>query len=257
MSENQAKKPSPTAGKLIEYLDCPCEVFAPLKKDGEPLQAYQKASQDAAAAYVPLLIVPDEILLEHISLDFEGGGRPAFDPAEAAGLRSERLREAEKIDAQAFLEGRLLDLLGRNPKNSEPGPIEGDNILAHFSSHWDYENNRTRELILAKIPAAGPWELAAWLPMGGFNDCPPPEIQAAVMKRWFEKYGARPALVTCDAWEFRLPKPLADMDEALKLAYEHYAFCPDRVDQYGRDEYRVGNLADSLMKSALWYFSWE
>ena len=236
-------KASPMAEKLIEYLACPCEVFAPQKKDEAPLRALRQALNEARG-FSPLLIVPDEILAENLSLDFDGA---PFKPEQVATLRLERLREAERVDAEEFLRGR---------DHIEPGPVEGDNIVSYLSSHWDYENNQTHEVILAKIPTAKPWELAAWVPMGGFHNCRAPEEQAAVMKRWYEKYGARPVLVTCDAWEF-FAEPLSDRAEALNLAYEHYAFCPDRVDNYGREEYRVGNLADSLMKSGVWYFSWE
>jgi hypothetical protein len=54
------------------------------------------------------------------------------------------------------------------------------------------ENNHISEIILAKIPTTKPWELAAWIPMGGFNDCPTPSEQVAVFKRWYDVYGAVP-----------------------------------------------------------------
>ncbi len=233
--------------KLIQYLGAPHEVFAPAKNDGAIMEAWRAARlEGCAGGYTPLLIAPDETLLEHLSLDFEYDGQ--FSPGAAASLREQRLKEAAVLDPADFFE--------QFPK-PEPGPIEGDNILAHFSSHWDYENNQSHELLMARIPTRNPWELAAWLPMGGFNDCPAPEIQAAVMKLWHEKYGAEPALVTSWAWEFTLPRPLSDKNEALALAFQHYAFCRERVDDYGRGEYRLGNLADSLMKSAVWHFSWD
>lgn len=242
---------SKAAAKIIEYLGCPCEYFAPLKKDGAILAALQTALKEGEAqGFSPLLIVPDETLLENLLLDFgaELDSDYRFDPKQVAALRLERLEEAERVDAEEFLQRH---------EHMEPGPVEGDNILKYLSSHWDYDNNQTHEVILAKIPTAKPWELAAWLPMGGFNACPLPPYQVAVMKRWYETYEARPVLVSCDAWEFSVPQALADKAEALKLAYEHYAFCPDRVENYGREEYRLGNLADSLMKSKIWYFSWE
>jgi hypothetical protein len=233
--------------KLIEYLAVPHEVFAPAKNDGRIMEAYGAARRKGKGkGYTPLLIVPDETLWEYLALDFGDGLH--FTSGEATALREQRLKEAAGLDPADFFQ---------NARKSGPGPIEGDNILAYFTSHWDYENNQTFELILAEIPTKNPWELAAWLPMGGFNECPAPEIQVAVMKLWHEKYGAKPALVTSWAWELTVPKPLSDTNEALHLARQHYAFCPDRVDNYGRGEYHLGNLADSLMKSAIWYFSWE
>ncbi|UQZ90336.1 hypothetical protein C4J81_14435 [Deltaproteobacteria bacterium Smac51] len=253
------KKPSQLAEKFISYLGCPCEIFAGLEDDDEMVGAYKEAVEDGRAnGYIPLLIIPDETLFEQITIDFVDDSDLGFDPAEVASRRIEILKDAENVDAKACLDDLWLELTeGENSENYEPGPVEGDNILSYFSSYWDYDTNRTMEVILARIPAAHPWELAAWMPMGGFNDCTTPENQVAVMKRWHEKYGAMPALVASDAWEFTVPEPLSDKEEALKLAYEHYAFCFDRVEQYGRDEYKTGNLADSLMKSTVWYFWWD
>lgn len=233
------------ADKIVEYLACPCQIFPTAKSDAEILAAYEKAALEGKKeGYTPLIIVPDETLVEEqLELDEEG---PPF------ALRARRLAEAAEIAPEEFFAEYYED-----EDKPEPGPIEGDNVISYFSTHWDYENNRTEELILAKIPTENPWELAVWLPMGGFNSCPLPSEQAAIMKRWYEKYGARPAVVSSNTWEFAVPHPLTDKTEALALAFEHYAFCPDRAEGYARDAYTVGNLADSLMKSKIWFFWWD
>lgn len=241
---------SGAARAIVEYLGCPCEVFAPRKNEAEIFEAYHKAFEEGQSqGFTPLLIVPDDTLVEYMGEYLDEDDYDLAPALKMSFRRENYFEEMENFDPNTFFAQAVFC-------KAEPGPIEGDNILNNFTSHWDYDNNQTYEIILAKIPTTKPWELAIWLPMGGFNDCPLPDEQAALMKRWSEKYGARPVLVTCDAWEFSVPAPLADKAEALKLAYEHYAFCPDRVENYGRDEYSPGNLADSLMKSKIWYFSW-
>ena len=60
----------------------------------------------------------------------------------------------------------------------------------------------TYPLILAKIPVKHPWEIFAWLPFGGWNECPDtPELMAAA-KYWFERHGAVPAAMSHDELEF-------------------------------------------------------
>ena len=72
-------------------------------------------------------------------------------------------------------------------------------------------------------------------------------------KRWYEQYGAIPAVVTNDVLEFRLPRPV-DREAALALALEQYAWCSDIVEQ---GVGTIGALADTLARSTVWYFWWD
>lgn len=42
----------------------------------------------------------------------------------------------------------------------------------------------------------------AWLPMGGWNNCPTPFAMMMTARRWYEEYGAWPAAVSHDILEF-------------------------------------------------------
>jgi len=77
----------------------------------------------------------------------------------------------------------------------------------------------------------------------------------AVAKYWFEQHGAVPAAMTHDELEFLLPVPVSK-EKAMELAAEQYGFCPDIVDQE-QDDPTVGNLADVLWQSTVWYFWWD
>lgn len=108
-------------------------------------------------------------------------------------------------------------------------------------------------LCLVEIPTVNPWEVFAWLPFGGWNDCPDSEDMMAVFQYWYEKYGAVPACIGFDTLECIVPKPVSEAD-AMALAKEQYAFCSDIVEQ-GMGS--ISALAEELKQSTVWYFWWD
>ena len=64
------------------------------------------------------------------------------------------------------------------------GEMEGGYDNCRFSSYWNSDNNMTYPLILAKIPVKNPWEIFAYLPFGGWNECPNTPELMAVAKYW-------------------------------------------------------------------------
>ena len=49
---------------------------------------------------------------------------------------------------------------------------------------------------------------SAWLPFGGWNDCPDTHELMAAAKYWAERHGAVPAAMSHDELEFVLAKPV-------------------------------------------------
>ena len=135
------------------------------------------------------------------------------------------------------------------------GEMEGGYDNRRFSSYWNSDNNMTYPLILAKIPVKNPWEIFAYLPFGGWNECPNTPKLMAVAKYWFEQHGAVPAAMSHDELEFLLPAPVSE-EKAMDAAVELYGFCPDVIDQ-GPEDATVGALADVLRQSTVWYFWWD
>ena len=164
-------------------------------------------------------------------------------------------------DGQAVLE----ELIGQRKEEAEDddmdwdeeilGEMEGGYDNRRFSSYWNSDNNMTYPLILAKIPVKNPWEIFAYLPFGGWNECPNTPELMAVAKYWFEQHGAVPAAMTHDELEFLLPAPVSE-EKAMDAAVELYGFCPDVIDQ-GPEDATVGTLADVLRQSTVWYFWWD
>jgi hypothetical protein len=129
-------------------------------------------------------------------------------------------------------------------------PVAPQNSLNLFM--LDY--GECDDVVIAKIPVENPWEIAAWIPTGGFNACPSPAEQVAVFKYWYEQYGALPAVVTYDTWQMTLTNPPATKESAEALAMEQFAFCYDIVEQ-GTETVR--GLASTLINSKAWFFWWD
>ena len=239
------------AKKLIELLDCPCEHFPKGTDPGKVLNAYDDAfAKRELGGYTPMIIVPDELLLECI----EEGAKTA----EELKANHDELMKTPRIDVQKWFTEQL------NYWKNEPevdwektfGEVRAEkgDVQKTFSGFMDFGSpRRANECVLAKIPTANPWEVFAWLPFGGWNDCPNPEDILRIAEYFFERYGAIPAVMTRDILEFSAP-PLKDKDTAVGAALEQFAFCQDIVFQ-GVDT--IGRLAGGLMQSTVWYFWWD
>ena len=259
-------EPSELAEALMEYLDCECTYFPSMKDDDPIMSAYSYAKRESVKeGFVPVFIKADdetlwECLIMNSDPDSDGEDDYAFDPDKVADYRKKILSALVK-DSKAVLEA----LIGQRKKEAEDddmdwdeeilGEMEGGYDNRRFSSYWNSDNDMTYPLILAKIPVKNPWELFAWLPFGNWNECPDTPELMAVAKYWFEQHGAVPAAMSHDELEFLLPAPVSQ-EKAMEVAAEQYGFCPDIVDQE-QDDPTVGNLADVLRQSTVWYFWWD
>ena len=76
----------------------------------------------------------------------------------------------------------------------------------------------------------------------------------AIVKYWYEKYGAIPASITYDEIEFYVERPPQTLEETKKLAVEHYAFCYGLL--WGCYD-TLEEAASTIYKNAHWYFWWS
>ncbi|MDO5558909.1 MAG: DUF4253 domain-containing protein [Oscillospiraceae bacterium] len=102
------------------------------------------------------------------------------------------------------------------------------------------------------VPTAKPWEVFAWLPFGGWNECPDAHEMMSVCRCWYESFGAVPAFITSDMLEFYIPSPVTNKEAAQELAKEHCLFCRDILDMGG-----VNCQAGSILNSKVWSFWWD
>ena len=254
--------PSETAEALMAYLDCECTYFPSMADDDPIMCAYEYAGKNAAhEGFVPMLIAVDETLWECLMLNsdpaHEGDDDHAFDPDAVAAYRQSQLA-APLPDGRMVLEDGMAERRAEAEDDSKDwdtevvGRMEGGFNNHRFSGYWNSETDMTHPVILARIPVRHPWEVFAHLPFGNWNDCPDTPQLMAVVRYWFEKFGAVPAVMTHDELDFALPKPIG-RELAVQTALEQYAFCPD-MDQ---NHESVGALADTLRQSKIWYFWWD
>lgn len=106
-------------------------------------------------------------------------------------------------------------------------------------------------IYLVEVPVKEPWQVFAYVPFGGWNECPDADEQMAVAKYWYEKYGAVPAHFSNDMIQYYLPKPVTD--NTMSVAEEHMGYCEDIVLQGDN----LTTLAATIKESTVWTFWWD
>ena len=84
--------------------------------------------------------------------------------------------------------------------------------------------------VLALIPTSYSYETLAWIPIGGFNWCPPPEYQVAFAKHFCETYRADIMSIWNCQVELYLKNPLIRKQEVIKAAQELIVMDNDRYE---------------------------
>ena len=233
--------------KIADLLECEYEILPPAGDPAQILQQYEQAKLEGLEqGYTPVLIVPSEELFELL----EKKEAPSY-----------YLEEYKKHKGTEILEGFLQELKNLAEKYGEEwedviGEICHGEAMNEFISYTPEDAGETVEVILAKIPVKQPWEVFAWVPMGGWNDCPPTPYMMAIVKEWVNAYGFQPVAIAADMVEGTVPKLPKDEEEAMEIAQQQYAFAPDLVEQCCGDA-TLGQLADTLSKSNVWFFWWD
>ncbi len=250
---------------LQAYLSCPCQFFAPMQDDAPLREAYQKARERGQAeGFTPVFVVLDEenlsifwdILLMNSYDDLPD--KMVFDVARVAHSR-EAMLATPLANGSELLAQRLqrhkedMELDGVDWADNVLGKVGGGEAIHDFLGYWNEQAGETHPLLLAEIPVQNPWEVFAYLPFGGWNDCPDALEMMACAKHWYNTCGAVPALISHDMLECKVPQPLT-LEQAQTIALEQYAFCPDLVVQ---GVGTIGTLTDDLMRSTDWFFWWD
>lgn len=234
---------------LTELLPYPHRIFpagTALKElEREYFAAAERGKREG---FTPILVRADETLTEHMDYLLKDGYSAA-----------ETLRDgADAEKGRLFLQERLKNYW-QEPEPDYEKLCEGADVRAQaissFASLHDYATRKTAETILFELPTENPWEAAAYIPFGGWNECPAPADMLNVFRYWFEEYRAVPAVIGADTLEMTVPAPVS-ADGAARLAIEHFMFCPDRVFQATASG-TPAELAKSLGVSTVWYFWWD
>ena len=193
--------------------------------------------------YYPLILVPSDVLYDALTIN--------LDETKA----EDYIGFSEEIDIRKFFNSKRNQYEFDEKYLAEVGEFSDEDSNDYLAGYLDVDTSFPyEEVLILKIPTRNPWEILGHIPMGGYNDCPTPEYQIAAAKYWFEQYKAVPAVISSNTIEFIIENPPQDLKSAEKLAYEHYLFCNDIIDQ-GIETIR--KLASILKNSMIWCFWWE
>lgn len=187
-----------------------------------------------------------------------GGAKEASLALEVFDLNSESVAQLLEL-AGAHSAARVFkereQSLGVGFDSLEKGNWPSQVAPQAFSVHCEILSGKPHaKVFIAKLPTTKSHEIPVLLKCGGWNDCPLAQEHSAVMKYWHEKYGAEIFSVTGEIIECSVARPPATREEATKLAYEQFLYCPDVVTQ-GTESLLA--LAATLVNSKVWYFWWD
>ncbi len=236
---------------IVSQLGYPCEIFSSNAQYEEVMDAYEQALQQGKEeGFTPLLVPADEVLEEYLGFIKDDG-------YSLKDILASELKSGEEL-----LQERIQEYIDDDSELDETelyGEYDGEaevvDCYSAFEDFEEYDSGKIKETILFKVPTTKPWELAAYVPFGGWNECPAPDEMMAICKYWYEKYGAVPVTISHDIMEMHVPAPVEGA-EALQVAKEHFAFCSDRVFQ-GTESGTLTELAACIEASEIWFFWWD
>jgi len=242
---------SPILKSMTGQLGYPYHFLPESLSLDEVMDIYLEAAERGKKeGFIPIIMPEDDILDEYFGILRDQDGYEVKAALEKIGdegrkLLEEGLKELVDPEDEELEAVDLEEIIGK---------MDGGDQIDGFYSLMDFDDRR-KPAVLLEVPTKNPWETVVYVPFGGWNDCPASEEMATVCKYWYERYQAVPAVISHDTLEFILPDPISEK-EAMEVAKEHVVFCADRVFQC-TEEGTIGELADSLRKSRVWYFWWD
>jgi hypothetical protein len=168
---------------------------------------------------------------------------------------AEILEEARGVDIASWMAANEREQPDYYRVSAASWPEDPRVAVTAITVHLDSATKQpAREVVIGLVPTANAWEAPAHLDYGGWNDCPRPEVHVALHRRWRDGYGAAIVCMSDDIVQCTVERPPATREAAMRLAREHFHYCPDLVHQGGEClEY----LAAMLMKNRVWSFWWD
>lgn len=289
MDQSWGSEPGEAALKTLEAADIPRLPGERIQVHGrDALTAWERLRAEGRGW--PLIVGGDDALarLAEQSAGFAGDPVPRRSSADIIAA-SARLRHPD--DYIAFVraeEARATESLARMPRDQRTydvisREVDGSTNVSQIDpldyveqppeiGEWPdtpFESGQLQAVLdivgggaarlrdrvtILRLPVVDGSEVPALLNWGGWNACPPPEYHVTALRSWRDRYGAELVALSFDVLELRVARRPADRDEALLLARELYAYCPDLVDQGSGT---LAPLAASLMTSSWWSFWWD
>ncbi|MEU6392371.1 DUF4253 domain-containing protein [Streptomyces sp. NPDC046939] len=128
-----------------------------------------------------------------------------------------------------------------------------DQLAAEFAQHFLEDRPQARLGLVAAATGAEALTAVGWSGPCNYDDT---AKFSAVVRDWEHRFGARVVAVGFSTLHLSVASPPADEDEALRVAAEHFAFCPDTIWQ-GHAPYTLAAYAERIAGAQNWYFWWD
>ncbi|MFF7198865.1 DUF4253 domain-containing protein [Streptomyces sp. NPDC008079] len=168
-----------------------------------------------------------------------------------AGLIEEDAEDVEEDDVLAPYGAAWPGLAPAAKAVDDPDDLAAEVTADMVGSGW-LENPRAA-LVHARrsadIPAAIGWS-------GPLNYESDPARLCAVLRSWEDRFGIRVIALAFDRLTVSVAAPPSTQEEAEAVAAEHYAFCPDNIDQ-GTYETLREYAEKAVLDVHTWSFWWD
>lgn len=229
------------------------ELRVLMRRDGRALPGFRVNADEALNMWERLRAATDATGWYPLIFRDAYGHTDASEDANAEVV-ADTLRAADECDPDRWFEIRRSDFdADERPMPRKPG-AKGDAPKGFHVTHPGPKGEGAEDLFMVLVPTKDPCAVPAHIAFGGWNECPDPHVQVAMLRRWNRAYGVEPVTCGGDVLELRAAKRPGTLGEALQLAEEQFLYCNDIVDQ-GLDS--IDALADTLMRSSIWFFWWD
>lgn len=243
---------------FVEFFDCDYEYFPEGSDYGQVLARFAQCQKEGQQkGFTPVMVTVDDVLLEALQLSCEDESGNFSGIEDVRSFRKEVLEEPYS-DGATILKKRLdsyVEDMAEDDFDFEElvGEYQQSNPLPSPLSITGDDEDSCTALFIVKVPVTEPWKIFAYLPMGGWNDCPTNREFMAISKHYYDKYQAVPVAMTHDVVEYEVAKPITTPEQAMDEAKMHYGMCSDILQNFDS----LGLYAGTLVNSKFWYFWWD
>ncbi|MDT0346032.1 DUF4253 domain-containing protein [Streptomyces litchfieldiae] len=133
-------------------------------------------------------------------------------------------------------------------------PADPDDMAAAYAQVLTARQPHARLGLVAAAHGADALAAVGWSgPVNYDNDT---GKYAAVVRDWERRFGARVVALGADTLHLSVAAPPTSAAEALPIAAEHFAFCPDNIWQ-GPHPQTLAAYADRIIDANSWEFWWD
>ncbi|MFJ9041237.1 DUF4253 domain-containing protein [Streptomyces sp. NPDC102406] len=134
-----------------------------------------------------------------------------------------------------------------------PSARHADEIADEYAHVFLTENPHARLGLVEASRGADVLATVGWL--GALNYDNDSATFAAVLRAWEDRFGARVVGIGFSTLHLGVAAPPADIEDALAIAAEHFAFCPDNIWQGSHPD--LVTYAEGLIDVNCWEFWWD